>query len=262
VAEGDTILRTAKRISEALAGEVVGTRTPDPRGRAAGVGRLDGRTLLGAGARGKNLLLDFDGLTLHSHLGMSGSWHVYRRGERWRKPSRLAWAVLLGESHEAVQWGGPTLRVLRSEQLRRDPRLRGLGPDILAPGFSAAAAVARMRGADQRRGLGDAVLDQGLLAGVGNIFKSEGCFAAGVDPWTPLAELTDAELGDAIAATRALMERSVLGGRAPAEVYRRAGEPCRACGSRLLSGGQGDGNRTTYWCPVCQGSSADRPRRR
>ncbi len=252
MAEGDTILRIANRITEALAGEVVNAGAPSPRGRTAGVGRLDGRVLTGVEARGKNLLLDFDGLVLHSHLGMSGSWHVYSRGERRRKPSRLAWAVLGGSDHEAVQWGGPTLRLLRTEQLRRDPKLRGLGPDILASGFAAEAAIVRMRRADQQRPLGDALLAQGLLAGVGNIFKSEGCFGAGIDPGRRLDELSDAELGEAIAATRTLMERSVRSGRRPGEVYRRAGEPCRTCGSRILSAGQGDSNRTTYWCPRCQ----------
>lgn len=166
-----------------------------------------------------------------------------------------------GERHEAVQWGGPTLRVLRSEQLRRDPKLSGLGPDILSAGFSPAEAVARMRRADPQRRFGEAMLDQGLLAGVGNIFKSEGCFVVRIDPWRRLGELSDAEIEAAIAETRALMEDAVRNGRRAAAVYRRAGEPCPACGSRILSGGQGDSNRTTYWCSCCQGQSIAANRR-
>jgi endonuclease-8 len=252
MAEGDTILRTALRIAEALEGEALDIGTPGPRGRASGVGRLDGRVLTGVEARGKNLLLYFDGLVLHSHLGMSGSWHVYRRGERWRKPSRLAWAVLRGERNEAVQWGGPTLRVLRSEQLHRDPKLCSLGPDILSADFSPDAAIEGMRRADPEWRLGEALLDQRLLAGVGNIFKSEGCHAAGVDPWLRLGDLSDADVEAVITETRELMMESVSTGRRTGEVYRRAGEPCHRCGSEVLSGGQGDSNRTTYWCPGCQ----------
>ncbi|MGZ8676661.1 MAG: DNA-formamidopyrimidine glycosylase family protein, partial [Solirubrobacterales bacterium] len=123
MAEGDTVLRAARRIEQALAGQAVAAEVPNPRGRAAGIERLDGRVLRAATGRGKHLLLDFDGLLLHSHLGMSGSWHVFRRGQRWTKPRSGAWVVIRGEGHEAVQWGGPTLRVLRSEQLRRDPKL-------------------------------------------------------------------------------------------------------------------------------------------
>jgi endonuclease-8 len=252
MAEGDTILRAARRISEALAGEQVRTEAPSPRGRVAGVDGLDGRVLRRVESRGKHLLLDFGGLTLHSHLGMSGSWHVYARGRSWAKPPHRAWAVIRGASHEAVQWGGPTLRVLRTEQLRRDPKLAQLGPDILSPEFDPSEAIARIRLEDPSRELGDALLDQHLLSGIGNVFKSEACFAAGIDPWRGLAELSDAELASVIAAARDLMEVAVRSGRRPAQAYGRAGEPCRSCGSRIRSEGQGDSNRTTYWCPRCQ----------
>src|SRR3954454_12592388 len=131
--EGDTILRTARRLDDALRGETVAVTAPNPPGRATGVERLDGRRLDRVEARGKNLLLHLDDLVLHSHLGMSGSWHVYPRGGHWRHPRHSAWAVLAGERREVAQFGGPTLRLIPAGRLRRDPQLARLGPDILAP---------------------------------------------------------------------------------------------------------------------------------
>src|SRR3954471_22767703 len=137
MAEGDTILRAARRIEAALDGGTVEASAPNPRGRAARIERLDGRAFERASAHGKHLLLHFGELVLHSHLGMSGSWHTYRRGEPWRKPVGAAWAVLSTDQAEAVQFGGPTLRLLRAEAVRRDPVLARLGPDILASDFDA-----------------------------------------------------------------------------------------------------------------------------
>ena len=250
MAEGDTILRLARRLGAALGGELVSAAAPSPRGRAAGVPRLDGRRLERVEARGKHLILRFGPLALHSHLGMSGGWHLYRAGEPWRRPRAAAWAVLGAAGTEAVQFGGPTLRVLPAERLRLDPQLSRLGPDLLAPGFDPAPVLAAMR-AEPSRALGDALLDQGLVAGIGNIFKSEACFAAGLDPWRRLGELGDAELTAALLSARELMLEAARSGRHPHRVYRRRG-PCPRCGSRLRSRGQGDANRTTYWCPGCQ----------
>jgi endonuclease-8 len=214
------------------------------------VERLDGRQLEAAEARGKHLLLHFGELVLHSHLGMSGGWHVYRRGAPWRRPRAAAWAVLSGKEQEAVQFGGPTLRLLSAERVRRDPVLARLGPDILAPGFDPAPVIAAMR-ADPSRGLGDALLDQTLVAGIGNIFKSEACFAARLDPWRPVGDLTDEELGAVLLAAHEQMSRAVESGRHDWRVYRRRA-PCSGCRGRISSRGQGDANRTTYWCPRCQ----------
>ena len=233
VAEGDTILRVARRIDAALAGGTVAASAPNPRGRAAGIGRLDGLRLGRAEARGKHLLLHFGDLVLHSHLGMSGSWHLYERGAPWRKPRSSAWAVLAGGGQEAVQFGGPTVRVLRADRLRRDPQLAHLGPDVLAPDFDVATAVRTMR-TDPTRTLGDALLDQSLVAGIGNIFKSEACFAARLDPWRPLAELGDEELAAVLGAARGLMLEAVASGRHPHAVYRRRG-PCSICGTPIAS---------------------------
>jgi endonuclease-8 len=252
VAEGDTILRAARRLDQALAGETVAASAPNPRGRAAGVERLDGRRFDGAEARGKHLLLRFDDLVLHSHLGMSGGWHVHPRGARWRRSRSAAWAVLTGERAEAVQFGGPTLRVLSAAKALRDPQLARLGPDVLDPEFDPDLVLAAML-ADPGRGVGDALLDQTLVAGIGNIFKSEACFAARVDPWRTVGDLSDDELRAVLLAAREQMLDAVdKGGRNRCSVYRQRG-PCPACGKPISSRGQGDANRTTYWCPNCQG---------
>jgi endonuclease-8 len=250
MAEGDTILRAARRIDAALTGETIAASAPNPRGRAAGVERLDGRRLDSVESRGKNLLLHFGDLVLHSHLGMSGSWHIYPRGGPWRKPRHSAWAVLAGERQEAVQFGGPTLRLIPVARLGRDPQLARLGPDVLAPQFDLDSVIHNLR-TGPTRGIGDALLDQTLVAGIGNIFKSEACFAARIDPWHQIAELDDEELSAVLEAARSQMQQAVARGRRVHAVY-RGRRPCPACGGRIASRGQGDANRTTYWCPNCQ----------
>jgi endonuclease-8 len=251
VAEGDTILRAARRIDAALTGETVAATAPNPRGRAAGIERLDGRRLERVESHGKNLLLHFGDLVLHSHMGMNGSWHVHPRGAPWRKPRRSAWAALAGESQEAVQFGGPTLRLIPAGRLPRDPQLTRLGPDILASEPDLDAMLRALR-ADPGRALGDALLDQAVVAGIGNIFKSEACFAARLDPWRPIADLDDDALRAVLEAAREQMLQAVAGGRHTYAVY-RGRRPCPVCGGRIASRGQGDANRTTYWCPNCQG---------
>jgi len=255
VAEGDTILRAARQIEAAIGGQRVEVAAPSPRGRAAGLERLHGRTLARADAHGKHLLLRFGDLVLHSHLGMSGAWHVYRRGERWRKPTGAAWAVLSSGRFEVVQFGGPTLRLVRADAVARDPAFARLGPDVLAPDFDA-GLVARSLGGAPDRQLGEALLDQHLVAGVGNIFKSEACFAARIDPWRAVGDLSGEQLRAVAQAAHDLMRDAVEHGRAGRAVYKRAGRACPRCGTPIRSRGQGDANRTTYWCPVCQPSAA------
>jgi endonuclease-8 len=251
MAEGDTILRAARRLDAALTGETVAAFAPNPRGRAAGVERLDGHRLDQVTSHGKNLMLHFGDLVLHSHMGMNGSWHVYPHGASWSKPRRSAWAVLAGKTQEVVQFGGPTLRLIPADRLRRDPQLARLGPDILAPELDLDATLHSLR-AEPARSLGDALLDQNLIAGIGNIFKSEACFAARVDPWRPLADLSDDELRAVLEAARSQMLEAVASGRHSYAVYRTR-RPCPICHGRIASRGQGDANRTTYWCPHCQG---------
>jgi endonuclease-8 len=254
MAEGDTILRAARRIEAALGGREVELE-PRRRALAAGVEPLRGVRLDAVEARGKHLLLRFGDRVLHSHLGMNGSWQVLRRGGRWRKPAFSAWVVVRGEESEAVQFGGPTLRLLSASRLTIDPVLGGLGPDILAPDLDLGAVVASLRTAPERQ-LGDALLDQRLVAGIGNIFKSEACFRARLDPWRRIGELDDAELRAVLSAARELMSAAADSRRADFAVYRRAGRPCRRCGTPIVARGQGDANRRTHWCPHCQAAAA------
>lgn len=250
MAEGDTILRLARRLDSVLAGETVAVSAPHPRGRSAGVEQLDGRQLDGAEARGKHLLLHFGDLVLHSHLGMSGAWDIYASGGAWRRPRSAAWAVLEGGGKGAVQFGGPTLRVVPTRRLRRDPHLARLGPDILTPEFDSATVASAMR-RDPARGIGSALLDQRLVAGIGNIFRSEACFEAGIDPWRPVGDLSDDELLRVLGAARERMLHALASGRDRPAVYRRRG-PCPSCGGPISRRAEGDANRTTYWCPNCQ----------
>jgi endonuclease VIII len=254
MAEGDTIHRVARRFEATLVGSPVSVRTPGPRrpdGRR--VGELEGRTLESAEARGKHLLLRFEGdLVLHSHLGMRGAWHLYVLGARWRKPARSAWIALSGGGAEAVNFGGSSLRLVRVRELARDPRLAHLGPDILAPDFTDEIGAASLRRTDPRRELGDALLDQTLIAGVGNIFKSEGCWSAKLDPWRRVRDVSDDELLLVVEHTRKLMAAAVESGRQPKRVYRRSRMPCPRDRGPIRSRPQGDDARTTYWCPRCQ----------
>ncbi|MET0306441.1 MAG: DNA-formamidopyrimidine glycosylase family protein [Solirubrobacterales bacterium] len=251
MAEGDTILRAARRIEAALGGQELEVRARSGRARTAGLERVDGRRLERVEARGKNLLLHFGGLVIHSHMGMSGSWHIYKHGARWSKPAGAAWVTLSGAELEAVQFGGPTLRLLSALQLRSDPVLSRLGPDILAADFDPSNAAARLC-ASPGRELGDALLDQRLIAGIGNIFKSEACFAARASPWRKVGEIGDGEIERVLEAGQRLMGDSVESGRPSRAVYHRAGQPCKACGTPIAARGQGDANRRTYWCPRCQ----------
>lgn len=253
MAEGDTIHRLAQRISAALAGRRVTARLPGAR-RPDGMrpSQLDGRTLDGVEARGKHLLLHFsDGVALHSHLGMRGSWHLYGSGERWRRPARRAWIAIAAETHEAVNFDGSSLRLVREVELPRDPRLARLGPDILDADWDVAAAASRLATAPHLQ-VGEALLDQTLVAGIGNIFKCEGCFAAHITPWRTVGELGADEIANLLEATRALMAAAVSSGRQPGRVYRRTGRPCSRCRTPIRSRLQGDDARTTYWCPSCQ----------
>ena len=242
------------RLQRALAGSEIAVRTPGsrrPQGRPAS--ELDGNILLSVESRGKHLLLRFSqGLVLHSHLGMRGSWQLFRHGEGWRRPRTSAWISLSDGTTEAVNFNGSSLRIIPEQQLRRDPRLARLGPDILGPELSAARGAVALRRGASGISLGEALLDQTLLAGIGNIFKSEGCWAAELDPWRRVDHLSDDELPSLVAVTRELMETATRTGRRPGRVYRRAGRPCPRCGATIRSKPQGDDARLTYWCPRCQ----------
>jgi endonuclease-8 len=252
VPEGDTIAWAANRIRPVLEGrvpdELVSPRNPSWPARLAGqaVTRLD--------THGKHLFLHFEGgLALHSHLGMVGKWLV--RSEF--RGSRRAWIVLRVGERSVVELDGPTLELMTEGRVRFDQRLAGLGPDVLADEFDADRFLARLRSDDPTRAFGDALLDQRNVAGIGNIWKAEGCWEARVDPWRRVAEVSDEQALAVIAAVRPRMRRSAVEGpRAiEARVYGRRGRPCPRCGDGIHSRGQGDANRTTYWCPKCQNSS-------
>ena len=242
VPEGDALHRAARRL-QPLVGQRLEVESPNPRAQATGVAeRVDGRVLESVEAVGKNLLLRFDGgLVVRSHLRMTGRWRLEPRG---RDRTGLPWLVLRGETHEGVLWNGPVL-TLESRNVRR------LGQDVLAAEFDVAAAVARLRGAADRR-LGEALQDQRLLAGVGNMWMAEALWEIRVSPWVRVADSSDDVLRDAVEAARRLMQAALASGRPGRQVYRRAGRPCLRCGTIVRSRGQGDANRTAYWCPGCQ----------
>jgi endonuclease VIII len=255
VAEGDTIHRLARRLRAALIEPVERASAPAAdsplRRQSRRLDRLTGSRMTAAEARGKHLLLSFDaGLVLHSHLGMGGAWHVRDPGERWRRAEGSAKVVLETSAHDAAQFGG-TLALLTPVEARSDPRLRRLGPDVLGDG-KVDRLVESLRRADPARGLGDALVDQRLIAGIGNIFKSEGCFAARIDPWRRLGELDDESLAAVVGSIRNLMLAALESGRGTRAVHRRTGRPCTRCAATIRARGQGDGNRMTYWCPGCQ----------
>src|SRR5690349_6178218 len=217
--------------------------------------RLAGREVTSVDAHGKHLFIRFDGdLTLHSHLRMTGTWGTYRAGRRWGRSPRRAWLVLRARGHEVVQFDGPVLELMTESRTRFDRRLAALGPDILGETLDMDAVLRRLRADDPTRPIGDALLDQRTIAGIGNLWKCEGCFLAGVDPWRAAGGVGDDEVRAILDATRPLMRRSARDGHTarPAGVYRKAGRPCPRCGTTIRSRGQGDDNRTTYWCPGCQ----------
>ena len=241
--EGDSLHRAARRL-QVLVGQRLEVEAPNPGAAVLGIHeRLHGRTLQAVDAVGKNLLLHFEGgLVLRSHLRMRGRWWV---GERTARVSGRPWLVLRGRSHQAVQWNGPVL------ELRGDVVAR-LGPDILATPPDLDTMVGNLRAAAQALPFGQALLRQRLVAGIGNMWMAEALWQARLSPWTALGDLSDAELREALASAAGVM-RASLARRPPARrVYRRAGRPCPRCGTPIRSRGQGDANRTTYWCPTCQ----------
>jgi endonuclease-8 len=237
--EGDSLHRAAERL-RVLEGDVIAAEAPHPRAAVLGVAeRIDGRRLERVEAVGKNLLLTFEGgLVLRSHLRMRGRWHVQRAGGRI---VGIPWLVLRGHAWEAVQRNGPVLE-LGTRAVAR------LGPDIMAEPPDLDAMLTRLRAAEQSREIGDALLDQRLVAGIGNLWRAEALFHAGVSPWNRLDEVSDEQvrcvLGEAARAMRTPRSRRFA--------YRRAGLPCRRCGARILSRPQGDHARIAYWCPTCQ----------
>jgi endonuclease-8 len=263
--EGDTIFRTATVLRAVLIGRTITAARAQARPgirRVPDLDRLVGACVTGVEPRGKHLLIGFDtGFTLRTHLRMTGSWHRYRPDEPWKLPKRQASVVLETADSIAVCFNAPTVELLSDAELARQPTLAALGPDLLAPDFEADVAVKRFhdRGTAE---LGEALLDQRVVAGIGNVYKSEVCFIERLSPWRPVGELDDPTLRRVLATARRLLRANIGGGArvttggargaGPLWVYGRAGRPCRRCGRLIEARRQGELFRTTYWCPGCQ----------
>ncbi|MFE4694577.1 Fpg/Nei family DNA glycosylase [Streptomyces sp. NPDC056749] len=261
--EGDTVLQTAKRLDSALAGGVL--TVSDLRVPRFATADLTGRTVLDVTARGKHLLTRFEGgLTLHSHLRMEGAWRVFDHGERWRGgPSHQIRAVLATAEHTAVGYRLPVLELLRTED--EEQVVGHLGPDLLGPDWDPDTALRNLL-ADPGRRVGDALLDQRNLAGVGNVYMCELCFMARATPWLPVGELPLPIATRLVSTAKQLLEANrdrpvrtttgatpVMSRRLPRErlfVYGRAGRPCLRCRTPVRKAVRDD--RPTYWCPHCQ----------
>ncbi|MFB7998684.1 Fpg/Nei family DNA glycosylase [Streptomyces sp. NPDC056002] len=259
--EGDTVLQTARRLHTALAGQVL--IRSDLRVPRFATADLTGRTVLDVTPRGKHLLTRIEGgLTLHSHLRMDGSWKVYAPGERWTGgPGHQIRAILGNATRTAVGYRLPVLELLRTAD--ENKVVGHLGPDLLGPDWDAATALRNLL-RDPARALGEALLDQRNLAGIGNVYKSELCFLLQVTPWLPVGDLphdTAARLPELakklLEANRDRPARVTTGSGRPGQrlyVYGRAPRPCLRCRTPIRVADQGDGSRQrpTYWCPSCQ----------
>jgi endonuclease-8 len=261
--EGHVLHRAARSINAAIKGKVmerVSARNPS-LAQAGASRRLTGAVMTGADARGKTLLLNFDnGYSIYSHLKMDGAWHTVRTGERWRTPGASVWLVLDSGEWQALNINGPNLELHVTEQILRDKRIASLGPDVLVEPFDDEEYLRRMR-TEEWRELGDAIMQQRLVAGIGNIYKAESLFMAGLSPWRRVADTSDEELIELRRIASKIMLDGVLDPRAITYrgsgpvgrwAYSRGGEPCRRCSTPIESRLQGTDQRITWWCPVCQ----------
>ncbi len=263
--EGDTIFRIAEVLRRTLLGSTITAAHAQPRPglrHVPALERIVGSLVISVEARGKHLLIAFDnGLTLRTHLRMRGAWHRYRMGEAWTRPASRASAVLETATAVAVCFDAPEVELMTDAEVARHPQLTALGPDLLSRSFDTDEAVRRLR-SEARRAIGEALLDQRLMAGVGNVYKSEICFIESVNPWRAGGELEESVVAGVVATAHRLLGANVGGGarmttgqrRAGRELwaYGRAGQPCRRCGTLIEGRRQGEQARMTYWCPRCQ----------
>jgi endonuclease-8 len=269
--EGDTIFRAARALDRALAGRVI-TRFESVFPQLTRVdvdAPLRGRTVERVTARGKHLLMWLSGgLVLRTHMRMNGSWHIYRPGERWRRPGHEMRIVLATDAFEAVAFTVPVAEFTSEADVERH---LDVGPDPLSGTFEPAAAAASLRARGDVQ-IADALLDQRTIAGIGNVYKSEILFAGGVNPFSRVADLPDETLDRLVALAVKFMRANVVDGTTAAIVtysgfrrttgrsdpsarlwvYGRAGKPCRRCGTAISRARQGPHARSTYWCPHCQ----------
>lgn len=263
--EGDTIHRTATRLASVLPNAVV-VEASDNR-RFVDAAQLVDASFEKVEARGKHLLMHLtDGRVIHSHMGMTGSWHVYQKGEPWRKAPRWAALTMLvhvGDqrtSYVVVCFSPKTLELLTSTQLRRHRHLNQLGPDLMLDRFDREKILQRFR-VHNITPIGEAVMNQTIVCGIGNVYKSETLFITQTNPFIRLADLSDEQTLAIAKTAQQLMHKNKVG--YPREtrlsvdgerlwVYGRQGQPCFQCGHAIEMRRQGDLGRSTYWCPQCQ----------
>jgi endonuclease-8 len=273
--EGDTIFRTARALGRALTGKMVtGFRSTYPLlTRFNDDTSLVGQTVEQVESRGKWLLIHLSGgATLATHMLMSGSWHIYRQGERWQQPRGNMRILLENREYVAVGFHVPVAKILKPQELARATRIPPPAIDVLNENFDPGEVSRRLLACVDEE-VGDVLLHQEVMAGVGNVFKSEVCFVTGVNPFSKVASLEQTTLTSLIAASHRLVTANVLEdsgdtivtyrGRkrrttheadpgASLWVYGRAGEPCRRCGERIRRRIQGSDARVTFWCARCQ----------
>ena len=272
--EGDTIFRSARALNRALAGKTV-TRFDTALAPLASVNDntpITGRIIEKVESRGKWLIMHFSGdLMLVTHMLMSGSWHIYRTGERWRQPKSRMRAVIATADFEAVAFNVPVAQFHTARSLERSTMVPKLGPDLLSEDFSETEARSRLM-AQADSDVADALLNQRVMAGLGNVYKSEVCFACQVNPFRKVSTLTANEVDCILDRSRKFMAANVADGAGDGIitytgprrtthaanqgerlwVYGRQGRECRRCGATVLMRKQGSGARSTYWCPECQ----------
>ena len=252
--EGDTVHLSARRLHEALAGKVL-TWT-DFRVPQHATADLSGKLLTEVVARGKHILMRIDDMTLHTHLKMEGAWHLYRHGRGVRGPIHQVRLVLKTEDWVAV---GFRLGIVELVPTSKEVEIVGhLGPDLLGPDWDRDVALRNLI-ENGDRPISEVLLDQRVMAGLGNIYKSELCFLSGLDPWTPVAAVPHPmavvdRAKRVIEANRDTGMQITTGDNRPGRrhwVYGRGGDPCRRCGTPI-SRRVDIGERVTYWCPSCQ----------
>ncbi|MBA3360444.1 MAG: Fpg/Nei family DNA glycosylase [Acidimicrobiia bacterium] len=256
--EGDTVLVAARRLHEALAGKAI--RRSDLRMPRIATADLSGQTVLGVAARGKHILLRTDaGLTLHTHFTMDGTWHLYQPGEKWRGPGFQVRAVIETTDVVAVGFRLGICELIRTAD--ETQRLRHLGPDVLGGDWDRNEAIRRL-GTHPEREAGTMLIDQRVMAGPGNIYKSEVCFLERLNPWTALGDVADPtrlvdRMKELMEANREAGRQITTGDSRPGHERWVAGRwrlACRRCGSQIRKADQAsyDFERVTYWCPTCQ----------
>jgi endonuclease VIII len=274
VPEGDTIFRSARALNRALAGKII-TRFETAYAHLASVDddkKISGRTVERVEARGKWLLMYFSGdLILVTHMRMNGSWHLYRAGERWRRPQQDMRLAIETADWSAVGFAVPVAEFHSAATLLRKTTIPALGPDLLKQDFDFAGVIAGMKQhADEQ--IAEVLLNQRVMAGIGNLYKSETCFICRVNPFREVRTLDTGQLEQLVFTARKFLSLNVAE-RADGEistyaglrrtthtsgqssrlwVYGRRGKPCRRCGTPIEMRKQGVGARTTFWCPACQ----------